>query len=68
MKSFLGVHAATRVLQTIFEFTVNYIDDILVFSRTYSEHIDHLKQLLEAIKSEGFRLKFIKCTFAANSV
>ncbi|GBP53323.1 Retrovirus-related Pol polyprotein from transposon 297 [Eumeta japonica] len=50
------------------EFTINYIDDILVFSKTYNEHINHLKQLLEAIKSEGFRLKFTKCTFAANSV
>lgn len=49
-------------------FTVNYIDDILVFSKTFSEHIDHLTQLLEAIKKEGFRLKFTKCTFASDSV
>lgn len=50
------------------KFTVNYIDDILVFSETYSEHINHLKQLLEAISNEGFRLKFTKCSFAATSV
>lgn len=50
------------------EFAVNYIDDILVFSETYSEHINHLKQLLEAISYEGFRLKFTKCSFAASSV
>ncbi|KPJ14174.1 Retrotransposable element Tf2 155 kDa protein type 1 [Papilio machaon] len=50
------------------EFAVNYIDDILVYSKTFTEHIDHLTQLLEAIKKEGFRLKFTKCTFASNSV
>lgn len=50
------------------EFTVNYIDDILVFSRTFDEHIIHLKKLLEAIREEGFRLKFVKCKFASNSV
>lgn len=50
------------------EFAVNYIDDILVFSKTFNEHIQHLSKLLEAIITEGFRLKFSKCTFAANSV
>lgn len=50
------------------DFAVNYIDDILIFSRTFAEHMNHLKQLLEAIKTEGFRLKFTKCTFASDSV
>lgn len=50
------------------DFAVNYIDDILIFSKSFSDHIDHLKQLFDAIKKEGFRLKFTKCTFASNSV
>lgn len=50
------------------DFTVNYIDDILIFSKTFTDHIYNLTQLLEAIKTEGFRLKFTKCTFASNSV
>lgn len=50
------------------DFTVSYIDDILIFSKSFSEHIKHLTQLFQAIKSEGFRLKFVKCTFAADSV
>lgn len=50
------------------EFTVCYIDDLLLFSRSFSDHIKHLKQLFQAIKSEGLRLKFSKCTFAADSV
>lgn len=49
-------------------FTVNFIDDILVFSQTFTEHIKHLSLLLEAISKEGFRLKFSKCKFAQDSV
>ena len=49
-------------------FAVNYIDDILIFSRTFTEHIVHIKRLLDAIQKEGFRLKFTKCKFASNSV
>ena len=49
-------------------FCVNYIDDILVFSETFDDHIKHIKSLLDAIRSEGFRLKFLKCKFAAPSV
>lgn len=63
-----------RVLSSIIrkhrlsDFTVNYIDDILVFSKTFDEHIIHLSLLLEAILKEGFRLKFSKCNFAQDSV
>lgn len=50
------------------DFTVNYIDDILIFSETFEKHIDHISQLLEAILKEGFKLKFTKCSFAQDSV
>lgn len=50
------------------DFAVNYIDDILIFSKTFEEHTRHLRQLLEAIKKEGFRLKFTKCVFAEKMV
>lgn len=50
------------------DFTVNYIDDILIFSKSFEEHVDHLSQLLEAIMKEGFRLKLSKCTFALDSI
>ena len=45
---------------------VNFIDDILIFSKTFEEHILHLSLLLEALQTEGFRLKFTKCSFANN--
>lgn len=50
------------------DFAVNFIDDILIFSKNFIQHMDHLSKLLEAIQTEGFRLKFTKCTFASDSV
>jgi len=50
------------------DFCANYIDDILVFSKDFVEHMEHLSKLLEAIMKEGSRLKFSKCIFAADSV
>ena len=45
-------------------FTTNYIDDILIFSKTFDEHVEHITRLLQAIQKEGFRLKISKCKFA----
>jgi len=50
------------------DFCANYIDDILVFSKDFVGHMEHMSKLLEAIMKEGFRLKFSKCIFAADSV
>lgn len=47
------------------DFSVNYI---LIFSKTFQEHIKHLNKQLNAIMKEGFRLKLSKCTFAADLV
>lgn len=49
-------------------FCVNYIDDILIFSDTFDNHLHHIKELLKAILKEGFRLKLLKCNFAQKSV
>ena len=50
------------------KFCINYIDDILIFSKTFEEHLQHIDSLLYAIQEEGFKLKFEKCNFAKNSV
>ncbi|XP_035731232.1 uncharacterized protein LOC118445648 [Vespa mandarinia] len=48
------------------DFSENYIDDILIFSISFEEHIEHIERVIKA--NEGFRLKFKKCTFATESV
>lgn len=50
------------------DFVVNYLADILIFSKTFEEHIAHVQRLVDAIYSEGFRLNFKKCSFASSRI
>jgi transposase InsO family protein len=50
------------------EFSINYIDDILIFSKTWDEHVQHIEKFFNVIEEEGFKLKLVKCKFAATSV
>jgi hypothetical protein len=50
------------------KFAVNYLDDILVFSRSFEEHIQHIQLLITAVYEEGFRLNFKKCNFAQRKI
>ena len=45
-----------------------YIDDILVCSKTFEEHIDHLKQVLHRLRKAGLTLKPRKCCFLKKEV
>jgi hypothetical protein len=44
-------------------FVVVFIDDILVFSKTMQEHEEHLRQVLEKLRSNQLYAKFSKCEF-----
>jgi len=50
------------------KFTKNYIDDMLIFSKTYKEHIMHIKKTIRALREEGFKLNKKKCQFALREV
>ena len=45
-----------------------YLDDIIVFSNTAEEHVDHVREVLKVLKESGFSLKLKKCKFFAMSV
>lgn len=49
-------------------FCCNYIDDILVWSSSFEEHLKHIQQLMTAIQLEGLKLKFMKCSFAQRCI
>ena len=40
---------------------IPYIDDIIVYSKTFSDHIDHIRQVLCCLRKHGIKLKATKC-------
>ena len=50
------------------DFVSVYIDDILVFSRTLEEHLQHLKKVLSSLAEVGLKLKPAKCQFIRQEV
>ena len=50
------------------DFVAVYIDDILVFSRTVEEHLEHLRAAIQRIEEAGLKLQPAKCHFARREV
>ena len=46
-----------------FNFTIAYLHDIIICSRTAEEHLDHIKQVLENLRSAQLSMKLSKCHF-----
>ena len=62
-----------RVMQGILSpylwlFCLVYIDDIVVYSKSYEEHIDHLDLVLQAIEQAGITLSPNKCHLFYGSI
>jgi hypothetical protein len=45
-----------------------FFDDILVFSSSYSEHVQHLRQVLGLLAKDQWVLKLKKCKFAQQEI
>ena len=45
-------------------FVVVFLDDILIFNRTWSDHLKHLDEILSALENQELYCKLSKCEFA----
>ena len=42
---------------------MGYLDDIIIFSKTEEEHLQHLEEIFEWLRQAGLKLKLQKCSF-----
>ena len=44
-------------------FAMGYLDDIIIYSRSEKEHLEHLEEIFTRLKTAGLKLKLEKCFF-----
>ena len=44
-------------------FTMGYLDDIIIYSRSEKEHLEHLEEIFIRLKAAGLKPKLEKCCF-----
>ena len=57
-----------RVLRGCEEYADAYIDDVGVYSRSWEEHLLHLREVLQRLKDAGLTVKLKKCQFGRGEV
>lgn len=45
------------------DFVIIYLDDILIFNKTWEEHLKHVKVTLDVLKKENLYVELSKCEF-----
>ena len=46
------------------KYALAYIDDVIIYSKTFNEHLSHLKEICQILKNARFRLNPEKCEIA----
>ena len=71
-----GLKNAPAVSQRIMEdalrdcssFASGYMDDVLIFSEIWDEHINHIRRVLQALRRAGLTAKPSKCDWGRRSI
>ena len=50
------------------DFALAYLDDILIYSDTYEEHVEHVKKVMRKLQEKELPLKLSKCEFHKHEI
>ena len=51
-----------------FSFTISYLDNIIIFSRTPQEHLSHIRKVFKKLRSAKLSMKMSKCNFFSKEI
>ena len=51
-----------------FSFTISYLDNIIIFSKTLQEHLSHIRQVFEKLQSAKLSITMSKCNFFSKEI
>ena len=52
-----------KVLMGCISFAMGYLDDIIIFSKSEEEHLQHLEEIFTRLRNFGLKMKWEKCSF-----
>jgi hypothetical protein len=62
-------HAMNATLAPVLrKFALVFFDDILIYSKNYSDHLHHLETVLQILQRDQWQVKLSKCAFAQEQV
>eukprot|EP01127_Copromyxa_protea_P013624 TRINITY_DN368_c0_g1_i14.p2 TRINITY_DN368_c0_g1~~TRINITY_DN368_c0_g1_i14.p2 ORF type:complete len:594 (+),score=103.02 TRINITY_DN368_c0_g1_i14:3196-4977(+) len=56
------------ILSEFSDFCQLYIDDIIIFSKTFEEHLEHIDKILGRLQERGLIVKLPKCEFCVEKL
>ena len=57
------------ILATVcWQFAIVYLDDIIIFSKSLDEHLNHIRIVLSLLREAGMTIKLRKCYFLQQRV
>ena len=51
-----------------FNFTIAYLDNIIIFSKTLQEHLSHIRKVFEKLRSAKQSMKMRNCNFFSKEI
>ena len=56
-----------NLLQGLNDCAAAYLDDVVIYSKNWNDHLKHIKLVLECLRNSKLTCKPNKCVFAASS-
>ena len=67
------MHTSQRIINHIlgpsrWQYALAYIDDVIIYSKTFDDHLKHLNEICQLLKQARFRLNPEKCEIAQRQI